>query len=245
MESMLRYKNTSIPYTAVRKRRKTIGISISEEKGVIVSVPQWATRKQIDEVLAQKKEWIFSKYQLISQRRAFQDNRSFRSGSPVLYLGHEYLLQIENMESQNNIRITIENNTIRMELPSCMETESPTEQEEQVRGVLEGWYRRQAANYLQERLLLYAEKMGVKPLKLSIRGQKKRWGSCSVNNSIQLNWKLMLAPGPVLDYVVVHELAHIREKNHSKDFWKLVETTLPDYRQRRAWLKENGYRLML
>lgn len=245
MESTLRIGKLSIPYTVEKKRRKTIGIRISEEKGVLVSIPQWATRKQVDEVLAQKADWICAKYELVLQRRAVLDSRSYTQGSPVLYLGTEYPLSLEYGKLQNRARLTFKDGKVQIELPAFAETGDASKREAYIKSVLEGWYKHQAASYLAARLAVYAEKMGVKPLKLSIRGQKKRWGSCSAKNSIQLNWKLMLAPEPVLDYVIVHELAHIREKNHSKAFWRLVEAVLPDYRQRQAWLKENGYRLMV
>jgi predicted metal-dependent hydrolase len=90
----------------------------------------------------------------------------------------------------------------------------------------------------------YAEKLGVSYGKITLRQQKTRWGSCAANGNLNFNWLLILAPPEVLDYVVVHELCHRREMNHSQAFWKEVEKILPDYRERQKWLKDNGWRLM-
>ena len=97
---------------------------------------------------------------------------------------------------------------------------------------------------LAVRVAYYAEKLGVSYGKITLRQQKTRWGSCAANGKLNFNWLLILAPPEVLDYVVVHELCHRREMNHSQAFWKEVEKILPDYRERQKWLKDNGWRLM-
>lgn len=101
-------------------------------------------------------------------------------------------------------------------------------------------YKKLLRPVLEHRVSYYAELMGVTYGRISIRDQKTRWGSCSAKGNLNFNWKLSLAPPEILDYVVVHELAHRIEMNHSPQFWALVERILPDYRQRRNWLKENG-----
>ena len=104
--------------------------------------------------------------------------------------------------------------------------------------------RQKAGILLGERTALYAERMQVSYKRITIRDQKTRWGSCSTAGNLNFNWRLVLAPREVLDYVVVHELCHRREMNHSQAFWKEVEKILPDYRERQKWLKDNGWRLM-
>ncbi len=105
---------------------------------------------------------------------------------------------------------------------------------------LERSYREQAARILGERTAYFAQLMGVTYGKITIRAAKTRWGSCSAKGNLNFHWKLVLMPPEVLDYVIVHELAHRREMNHSPRFWAEVEHVLPDYRERRRWLKENG-----
>ena len=97
---------------------------------------------------------------------------------------------------------------------------------------------------IPRRVSYFAEKIGVSYGKITLRQQKTRWGSCAVNGNLNFNWLLILAPPQVLDYVVVHELCHRIEMNHSRAFWEEVEAVLPDYRERQRWLKDNGWRLM-
>ncbi len=101
-------------------------------------------------------------------------------------------------------------------------------------------YRQQAARILGERAAFFARKMGVSYKRITIRGQKTRWGSCSSKGNLNFNWKLMLCPGKIQDYVVVHELAHLKEMNHSPAFYAEIEKILPDYRERIRWLKRYG-----
>ena len=105
---------------------------------------------------------------------------------------------------------------------------------------LERWYREQARKRIAWRTAYFARHMGVTYGRISIRAAKTRWGSCSAEGNLNFHWKLILMPPEILDYVVVHELAHRKEMNHSDRFWAEVERVLPDYRQRRAWLKEHG-----
>ena len=104
--------------------------------------------------------------------------------------------------------------------------------------------RRQAAGILAGKAAQLAPLMGVTYQRITVRDQKTRWGSCSAKGNLNFNWRLLLAPEPVMDYVVVHELAHRREMNHSPRFWKIVEETMPDYRRWRTWLREYGELLM-
>jgi hypothetical protein len=96
---------------------------------------------------------------------------------------------------------------------------------------------------MEERIRHYSGMIGLYPDRLRISNARFRWGSCSRDNSLSFSWRLAMAPSLIIDYVVVHELAHIKEKNHSRSFWALVETMMPDYRKHRHWLKENGHLL--
>ncbi len=110
---------------------------------------------------------------------------------------------------------------------------------------LEAIYRKAAREYFPKRVSHYARMLGVTYGKISIRDQKTRWGSCSSEGNLSFNWRLILAPPDVLDYVVIHELCHRKEMNHSKEFWALVESHMPEYKERRKWLRENGNNLTL
>ena len=101
-------------------------------------------------------------------------------------------------------------------------------------------YRQQARNVFEQKVAYYASRMGVSYGRIAIRDQKTRWGSCSSDGNLNFNWRLIVAPAGVLDYIVVHELAHRKEMNHSRAFWAVVEAEMPDYKKYRDWLKENG-----
>ena len=116
---------------------------------------------------------------------------------------------------------------------------------EEERAFLEKKYRMAARKYIKERVDYYLPFTGGSVSSVCIRNQKTRWGSCSSNHTLSFNWRLMLAPPAILDYVVVHELCHLTHMNHSKDFWAAVERILPDYKERRKWLKEHGNELFL
>ncbi len=113
------------------------------------------------------------------------------------------------------------------------------------RSELENRYRQAAKKYFPARVAYYENIIGVTHGSISIRDQKTRWGSCSAKGNLNFNWRLMLAPPRVLDYVVVHELCHRKQMNHSKAFWDAVEMVLPDYRELRKWLQDNGRTLVL
>lgn len=170
-----------ITYQWIRSRRKTIAIQIDREGQVIVRTPYGITKRQVEEFLDEKKDWILQMRQRVEKRKTEQISIS-----------------------------------------------------EEVRR--EGIER--AKRIFLERTAYFAKWMGVDYGRITIREQKTRWGSCSSKGNLNFNWKLVLLAPELLDYVVVHELAHRREMNHSKNFWKIVEAELPDYRERRRRLKE-------
>jgi predicted metal-dependent hydrolase len=107
------------------------------------------------------------------------------------------------------------------------------------------WYRKKAREQINERIKYYQPKVGVQPARITVKEQKKRWGSCSSRGNLNFNWRAVMAPSPVLDYIIVHELCHLKHHNHSREFWNLLASILPDYKNRREWLKKNGVRLNL
>ena len=170
-----------ITYQWIRSRRKTIAIQIDREGQVIVRTPYGITKRQVEEFLDEKKDWILQTRQRVEKRKT------------------EQILISEEVRREDIER---------------------------------------AKRIFPERTAYFAKRMGVDYGRITIREQKTRWGSCSSTGNLNFNWKLVLLAPELLDYVVVHELAHRREMNHSKNFWKIVEAELPDYRERRRRLKE-------
>ena len=133
----------------------------------------------------------------------------------------------------------------RKQQREALQAETEEKYTPEQRAGLEKRYRQAAREYIPKRADYFAQRIGVSYERIRIAEQKTRWGSCSSRGTLSFNWKLMLAPPKVLDYVVVHELCHRKEMNHSPRFWKLVEEIIPDYKEYRKWLKENGNTLQL
>jgi predicted metal-dependent hydrolase len=116
---------------------------------------------------------------------------------------------------------------------------------ENIRQAFISWYREHADKKVKERVEKYKNMIGVNPNRVRVKKQKKRWGSCSSRGNLNFNWKLIMAPMEIIDYLVVHEMAHLIYPNHSRDYWELVETIIPDYKERQEWLRINGNRLTI
>ena len=129
----------------------------------------------------------------------------------------------------------------QIKVPSNLKGEN---RREEIKRRLVEWYKKEARTKYKERVERYRKKLGVTYNKIYIRDQKTRWGSCSNKGNLNFNWRLIMASPSILDYIVVHELAHLVHANHGDDFWKLVESVIPDYREKREWLRVNGYKLM-
>ena len=148
-----------------------------------------------------------------------------------MYLGHAYSLELVKEQKK----------------PLLLEENFKLTESAQSNGRLafERWYRTQAKQILEERVHFYASQYGFQYKKIGITSARTRWGSCSSNGSLNFSWRLILAPMEAVNYVVVHELVHTVVHNHSKRFWKRVETIMPDYQECRKWLRKNGQQLML
>ena len=213
-----------------RTDRKTIAIQITEEGKVIVKAPLGASDEAIMRVVLKSKKWIESKIkEVLSRPRA--GKKEFVNGESFLYLGRFYKLHIvENQEEP----LRFENGFFLSKkfLPYARE-------------VFIAWYKEAALEKISQRVEYYAKMAGLKYGRIRISDAQRRWGACSVNNDLSFSWRLIMAPLSVIDYVVVHELAHIEEKNHSKRFWRKVKVLMPDYEKHHQWLKENVHLLKL
>jgi hypothetical protein len=179
--------------------------------------------------IEEKESWIGRKQ--IQALNEMRPSHQYVDGELFLYLGHKIPLRI--IPSQKPALVM--DGTF-----SLTESAQP-----QARSYFANWYREQARSVLTERTAYFARNHGFKPGKLRISSAKMRWGSCSARGTLSFTWRLVMAPLEVVDYVVVHELCHLKELNHSRAFWMRVETILPDYKQKRKWLKDNGKSLVL
>lgn len=242
MNQYIEYANHRICYTVVRSKRKTIGISVCLDKGVRILAPYRATEQQLREVVEKKASWILNSIRKLEHVKEEVPERTFVNGDILFLLGMKYILKIERKIDARSISVQCKDSNMIVTIPYHIFEE---EQKEAVKQALIHWYREQARDIVNERIAMYSQKMGVQPAKIVIKQQKTRWGSCSTKKNININWRIIMAPIQVVDYVIVHELAHLKEMNHSTRFWSLVGNVMPDYKEYRDWLKENGIRLKL
>lgn len=222
-------------YELIQSKRKTIGIVVKTGGIVVIKAPSHLSVQEIERCMEQKQNWILDKIMEMEQQSDKVPNRSYQTGETLYYLGQEYQLVRKPAIIGRRVYVRLEGNSIVIY--------GKFEQEEQVKQALEAWYQQRATVWMTKRLNYFKEQIGVDYKKVSFRSPKTRWGSCSSTKSIMLNWKLVMAPSEIIDYVICHELCHLLEMNHSSAFWALVEKQIPDWKERRAWLKENGITL--
>jgi hypothetical protein len=213
-------------------RRKTADIRV-EEGAVSVVIPSDLPIERVDSLLKEKRQWI--KEKILLHRQALPVSaKQYVSGESFPYLGRNYRLKVER---GNFAPVRLLSGRLLVVLPQGVE------QPHMVRNALVRWYKRLAAQKLQEKVKRFAPMLGVEPVGVSIKTFKSRWGSCSAKGRIDFNWKIMMAPNRIVDYVVVHELSHLKQYDHSPKFWKEVERVMPDYAECKEWLKVNAGQL--
>ena len=210
-------------YELIRSRRKTAAIHITKDAVVEVRAPLKMPKASIDRFVASKEQWIRTTLEKVTVRLAAQAAFTLDYGSQITLLGKEYTISAGQSRR-------VGYGEIGVLIPSDL---SPAE----VKRAVIRLYRSVARNKLIERTQRIAPMMGVVPAAIRITGAKTRWGSCSSKNSINFSWRLIMADDEIIEYVIVHELAHIKEHNHSPRFWAVVEGILPDYKFRRRRLK--------
>lgn len=210
----------------LRSRRNSLTIQITPSGEVIVKAPYLMPKFLINQFLTAKEEWIQKMLAKVSQKKIPEKN--YTEGKSFFYLGKEYVLTLSN-----EITITIQDNTLFF--PKALLFRMQKE--------LSNWYTNQAKTIITKRVVYHAEKMGVTYAGLLFSDTKSKWGTCFPNNSLQFNWRLVMAPIMVIDYVVIHELSHVTHKNHSHAFWRNVSRFTPAYKQHRKWLNDHGHLL--
>ena len=214
------------------KRRKTLALAVNQGQ-VKVRMPERMALHHAESFIALKSDWI--KKQLAQYPAP--SPRHYSNGENLLFLGQPLQLVVVSSAQATGIE--------KRDMKLCIQHRHATPSIAQLKKLLSNWYQQQAEEYLSLRVSQLASATGLIPRTLQIKTYKARWGSCHRDGSIQLNWKLLMAPPSIIDYVIIHELCHLKQHNHSPAFWKLVEQFHPDYRSHRAWLKSHGHQLNL
>ncbi|MDO6427469.1 SprT family zinc-dependent metalloprotease [Thalassotalea sp. 1_MG-2023] len=217
-------------------RRKRIALQV-KNKDIIVKAPYAVPLQYIENLVVLKKQWIEniqSKQQLATRYQ----NQLARHGQ-VWFFGKLTPLIVN--EGKRSL-VTVGKHDIVVTL-SARKTLSDTTESMRVKKLLEGWFKQQAEVFLTDKMACFSRQTNLLPNNLYIRQYKARWGCCDNRGHIKLNYLLMMLPESVIDYVIIHELCHLKFLNHSADFWNLVESFLPDYKMEKRWLKEHQHYL--
>jgi predicted metal-dependent hydrolase len=214
-----------------RKRKKTLSLTVKPGGMLVIQAPYPVPQVEIDRFFQRKLPWIHQKLSSLALQvpREIPRSEALAAGDQALFLGAAYPVIINGI-NLNGDHLNFDGSRFILS-PSAAAVGKES---------LRTWYRQEASLFLPDRVRVYEGIMGCNSRSIRISRARSRWGSCSADNRLAFSWRLMMAPLSVIDYVVVHELAHIREKNHSPRFWSLVGKICPDYKDQRRWLRNAG-----
>ena len=225
-----------VAYAFRRGARRTIGLSVGPE-GLTVAAPRWTPLAEVETLLRQKSRWVLDKLSQSRERGAAEAlaRIDWREGASVPFLGQPLVLRLDPRQRHGpgGAGAVRDGATLWLGLPQGAAPE-------RLRDTTQAWLIGQARRLFAARLDHFAPQLGVRWQRLTLTAARTRWGSASADGSIRLNWRLIHMSEALIDYVAVHELAHLREMNHSPRFWQHVETVLPDYAERRGALKDEA-----
>ncbi|MGU7781539.1 M48 family metallopeptidase [Burkholderia sp. PU8-34] len=223
-----------LEYRLKRSARRTIGFTI-DGSGLTITAPRWVTLADIEAAIAEKQRWIFAKlaeWKTRTEQRALPQI-DWRDGAQLPYLGKTVTIAL------GAGAVGFDGDAQRLALPLPAQADA-----QQIKDRVQGWLQGEAKRIFGERLAFYADKLGVTYSMYALSSAATRWGSCSSDGKIRLNWRLIHFPMSIVDYVVAHELSHLREMNHSPRFWQTVESIFPEFREARHTLKHHPPELL-
>lgn len=211
----------------IRSKRKTVSLEVRRDGKLLVRAPHLFPRSQIDSFVRSKEGWIRKKQELVKIQSLEAPAKRYVNGEKFWYLGKIYTLEVVNGQGE----------------PLVFKDKFYLAEKFQFTGklVFENWYKKKAAEKIISRVKSRAYQNGFTYTRVSITGAKTRWGSCGPKGSLNFTWRLVMAPLEVIDYVVVHELVHLKHRNHSKVYWDEVGKVMPEFTKYRKWLKMNGH----
>lgn len=226
-------RDTVLEYELRRSSRRSIGFLIADQ-GLRITAPRWVTLAQIEQAILEKQQWIFAKLREKQERvtRRSQPAMRWEDGARLPYLGGHLTLRLTQGR-----RLVLSHD---IEQASLIIAVPPDADEQQLKDKVRSWLQHEARRVFLARLPVFAEKLGVQYQSMHLSSANTRWGSCTAQGKIRLNWRLIHFSAEIIDYVVAHELSHLREMNHSPKFWATVESVLPDYELAKRQLRAHA-----
>jgi len=241
-ERSVSYQGREICFRLLRSRRRSLGLCLDPEGGLLVRAPLGAASAQVDELVLKKAPWVLKHLDRLARQGLPPKPRGYQNGEAFPYQGCELVLEVLASPRGGRPRVELLRERLVVVLGQDLGDQARALA---VRRALALWYRRQAALHLPPRVAFFALALGLKPPPVMVRDQKRRWGSCNAKGELRLNWRLVMAPPEISDYVAAHEACHLRQPNHSPVFWALLSSLLPDCRARRRRLNQIGPHLRL
>lgn len=225
--------NHILDYALIRSKRRSIGFLIGDE-GLRITAPKWVTIAEIESAIREKQRWIFAKLSERRERsaRRLQPQMQWRDGATLPYLGEDITLHIAAAQSLG-IAYDAQCRSLTVSLPADAG-------EQQLKDRVQGWLQAEAKRIFAERLPVYADKLNVTYRSFALSSATTQWGSCTADGKIRLNWRLVHFSLPLIDYVIAHELSHLREMNHSPRFWATVQSIFPEFQLAKKALRDHA-----
>ena len=236
----VRLGETTIPYSVFRstRRKKTIEVTLDPVEGVLVSAPVAAAAELVEKFVQRRARWIVRKG---TERVLRPRPKQFVSGESLPYLGRQVRMFLEPSGAQK-VSVAFDHWSFRVQAPDGLAGES---RRAAIEKAFRAWYRGRAQARLEARVARWASIAGMGVPEVLTRDQRQRWGSCSPDGVIRFNWRIVMAEPTLMDYVIVHELVHLKVRDHSRRFWDEVGRLMPDYRLRRVRLREFGEQVVM
>jgi predicted metal-dependent hydrolase len=232
----IKYGTITIPYQVIKTRRSKTSEVIVDADTVTVRAPMDKDKKELQKIVLDKASWILKKQREYRDTILQISKPSFKEHTTLPYLGKNYPLAIDKNQEINTIEMVDGKFVVRLKLvrPSS----------NMIRRLYEEWITEKAHNIFSYKVKRYSKRLGVKPKQIAVKNLRNRWGSLDKRSIINLNVNLVKAPEDVIDYIILHELCHLKIKQHSHHYWDLLHKFMPNYQEKIKWLKANGDNLM-
>ena len=230
---------TPIPFLIRRsKQRETVALTIENDGRLVVTAPGGVSIDLLNRVVRRKAPWVVQRIRRVRTLPPPPSDREFVSGETVLYLGRHLRLKVIETEEEERTRIWAGRYEVGVRTGL-----KGKDRRTEVRRQLVGSLKEHADLYMPDRLDQVCEQLRIEKPSIVVREQKKRWGSCDAKGVLRINWRIIQAPIPLIEYVLVHELTHLQHPNHDRHFWAALGRVMPDYEELRSRLRELGPRL--
>jgi predicted metal-dependent hydrolase len=233
----LQIGNTKVEYELEFRDRKTIELVIDLNKGFKVIAPKGMSKVSILEHLKKKSKWIILNLDKMSDILIYNSNKEFISGEKFMLRGRRYKLKVRRLKSQELPELNFTKSTFEVKVPKLV---SENDFHKLIRPLFLSFYKIQAQKTINKRVQKYQKYFKTKPSLVKVQLLKEKWGSCSSKNELRYNPRIIMSKMSVIDYVIVHEMCHMKHKNHSPAFWKEIKRILPEYEKSKEWLRIHG-----